>query len=247
MQHHPIFSIRLRELPTEIKLLVTFFLLTLGAGYCISLINLNYQYSMLDGEPGVTPADMKRAFFGDRTNTRLAAKISGGSMEQYLPNPADKNVILNWIQDGANEHNFASVQKIIHRNCVRCHSDDGIMSQRPFMQYSDIMTVVKIDRGEPPSLWARVAHTHIQAIGMILFLLGIIFTFSSISSKIKIITICVPFVVLVLDFASRYLAKYNADFVYVMMGTGAMLGLSIGTMIIVSLWEMWLKKKEQLF
>ena len=64
---------------------------------------------MLDGEPGVTPADMKRAFFGDRTNTRLAAKSAAG-MEQYLPNPADKNVILNWIQDGANEHNFASVQ-----------------------------------------------------------------------------------------------------------------------------------------
>jgi hypothetical protein len=236
-------NFRLSSLPLTYKLLLSCFLITLGVGYLISIVNLNYQYSMLDGKDGVTPADLKRAFYGDRTNTRLAAKIDGGSMEQYLPNPADKNNILNWIQDGAHEDEFEStIKPILTRNCMRCHSSIGIMSQRPLTSYKEVMEVVQIDRGEPPSLWARVAHTHIQSIAIMLFLLGSVFSFTSLSTKIKAFVVSVPFFDLLADFGSRFLAKYNADLVYVMMGTGAILGLSIAVMILVPLYEMWIKK-----
>ena len=238
-------SLRLHKLSMLYKVLVSGFLLTLGVGYLIALVNLNYQYSMLDGQPGVSPADLKRAFYGDRTNTKLAAKISGGSMEQYLPNPAHKNIILNWIQDGAHEQDFdLRVKPILTRNCMRCHSSIGIMSQRPLTSYKEVMEVVQIDRGEPASLWARVSHTHIQSIGMILFLFGLIFSLTSLNSKLKTFMVAIPFFDLLLDFGSRFLAKYNADFVYIMMGTGAVLGLSMAVMILIPLYEMWLKKQS---
>jgi len=200
---------------------------------------------MLDGKPGVSPDDLKRAFYGDRTNTRLAAKIDGGSMEQYLPNPADKNNILNWIQDGAHEQEFeVSIKQILTRNCMRCHSEIGIMSQRPLTSYNEVMEVVQIDRGEPPALWARVAHTHIQSIAIMLFLLGGVFSLTSLSTKMKALVVAIPFLDLLADFGSRFLAKYNADVVYVMMGTGAILGISMAVMILVPLYEMWLKKSS---
>ena len=243
MENINLFSLRLNNVPTVVKLLITCFLITIGVGYCISIINLNYQYSMLDGKPGVTPADLKRAFFGDRSNTRIAAKINGGSMEQYLPDPAEKNKILNWVQDGAHEEEFNStIKPILSRNCMRCHSPVGVMSQRPLTAYLEVMEVVKIDRGEPPALWSRVAHTHIQAIGVIIFLLGALFVFTSVSNKIKTVVIVLPFVSLLSDFGLRFLAKYNADLVYVLMTTGALLGLSLAAMIIVPLYEMWIKK-----
>jgi len=236
-------NFRLGSIPLPYKLLLTCFLITLGIGYLISIVNLNYQYSMLDGKPGITPEDLKRAFYGDRTNTRIAAKINGGSMEQYLPNIAEKNNILNWIQDGAHEEEFEkNIKPILTRNCMRCHSPIGVMSQRPLTSYTEVMEVVQIDRGEPPALWARVAHTHIQSIAIMLFLLGGVFSLTSLSTKIKAVVVSIPFLDLLADFGSRFLAKYNADLVYVMMGTGAILGLSLAVMILVPLYELWMKK-----
>ena len=125
---------------------------------------------------------------------------------------------------------------------MRCHNPIGIMSQRPLTSYTEVMEVVKIDRGEPPALWARVAHTHIQSIGMILFLLGGVFAFTSVRSSLKALVIALPFLALVADFGSRFLAKYHAEFVYVMMAAGAVMGLSMVAMILIPLYEMWLKR-----
>lgn len=240
---NPLAGIRLHELSLPFRLLITIFLIVLGVGYLISLANLYLTYSLTDGEPGLTVNDLRRAFYGDRNNTRLAAKIDGGSMEQYLPVPGEKQTILSWIQDGAHEDIFTEkVQPILMRNCVRCHSPSGISSFRPLLTHEQVLSVTKVDRGEPVMLWARVAHTHILSIGIIFFCLGIIFSFTSLKESSKSIAVMTPFVALLLDFASRYLAKYVPDLVYMMMLTGALLGLSLAVMVLVPLYELWMKK-----
>ncbi len=240
---NPLAGIRLQELSLPLKLLVTIFLIVMGIGYLISLANLYLTYNLTDGEPGLTVNDLKRAFYGDRNNTRLAAKIDGGSMEQYLPVPGEKQMILSWIQDGAHEDPFTEkVQPILMRNCVRCHSPAGVSSFRPLMTYEQVLTVTKVDRGEPVMLWARVAHTHILSIGIIFFCLGLIFSFTSLKESVKSVAVMVPFIALLLDFARRYFGKDFPDLVYVMMVTGGVLGLSLAVMILVSLYEVWLRK-----
>lgn len=242
---NPLAGVGLHQFSLPLKLLVTIFLIVLGIGYFISLANLYLTYSLTDGEPGLTVNDLRRAFYGDRNNTRMAAKIDGGSMEQYLPVPGEKQIILSWIQDGAHEEAFGEkVQPILMRNCVRCHSPSGISSFRPLMTYEQVLTVTKVDRGEPVMLWARVAHTHILSIGIIFFCLGIIFSFTSLRESVKSITVTVPFAALLLDFASRYLAKYLPSLVYLMMLTGALLGLSLAVMILVPLYELWMKRTK---
>lgn len=240
----PFANIRLRSLSLPLKLLTSIFLIVLGIGYLISMVNLFLTYSLTDGEPGLTVNDLKRAFYGDRNNTRIAAKIDGGSMEQYLPVPGEKELILSWIQDGALKDEFdAEVLPILMRNCIRCHSTGGISSFRPLTTYDEVITVTKVDRGEPPMLWARVAHTHILSIGIIFFCLGIIFSLTSYKDSVKAIAVSVPFAALLVDFASRFLAKYMPDLVYLMMLTGALLGLSLAVMIVIPLYEMWVKKE----
>jgi hypothetical protein len=240
----PLSGVRLRHLPLPLKLLTSIFLIVLGIGYLISMINLFLTYNLTDGEPGLTVNDLKRAFYGDRNNTRLAAKIDGGSMEQYLPVPGEKEMILSWIQDGAHSDEFEDrVLPILIRNCVRCHSIGGVSSFRPLTTYDEVITVTKVDRGEPPMLWARVAHTHILSIGIIFFCLGIVFSLTSYKDTIKTVAVSLPFVALLVDFASRFLAKYWPGLVYLMMMTGAILGLSLAVMILIPLYEMWLKKE----
>lgn len=231
----------LREMSLTLRWVATLTLLVLSAGYAVALLNLYYTYSMMDGQPGLTPEDLKRAFYGNRTVTRLAAKIDGGSMAQYLPNPFDKAKILNWLQDGASRVSFSrAVQPILMENCWRCHNPRGFMSMRPLQTYEQVLDVAQVDRGEPVPVWARVAHTHLQSIGLIFFVVGIIFAGASLPERVKAAIVITPFAGLVVDFGSRFLARYSVNFVYSMMAAGAVAGLTFAAMVLASLYEMWL-------
>ncbi|MCI0418236.1 MAG: hypothetical protein L0387_41440 [Acidobacteria bacterium] len=236
-------AIRLSRLPVAVKIALSLSIIMLGIGYLIALLNLYLTYSMTDGERGLTPNDLRRAFYGNRDNTRLAAKIHGGSMEQFLTIPGEKEKVLSWIQDGAEEPKFqAAVKPILDENCIRCHSEAGVASFRPLTSYTEVMTVTEIDRGEPVGLWARVAHTHIQSIGLIFLVLGLAVAFTSISELLKQILVTLPFVALISDFGARALTKYFPSLVYVVMAMGALMGLSFAVMVLLPLYEMWLRK-----
>ena len=110
----------LSSLSLTVRCLITGALLVLAVGYAVATLNLYFTYSMMDGSPGLTPEDLKRAFYGRRTVTLLAAKIDGGSMEQFLPDPLDKAKILNWIQEGTPRQTFENeVGPILVNYCWR--------------------------------------------------------------------------------------------------------------------------------
>ena len=234
---------RLSKLPTSLKLVVSLTLVVLGMGYLIAIVNLYLTYSLTDGQPGLSPSDLLRSFYGNRDNTKLAAKIHGGSMEQFLPVRGEKELILTWIQDGAERSGYdGTVRAILAQNCVRCHNPEGLQRFAPLTNFDEVMVVTQIDRGEPVSLWARVAHTHIQAIGMIFLVLGTAFAFTSVSERWKIVILVAPFAALLVDFGARFLARYVPNAVYLMMASGAAIGVLFGVMILIPLYEMWLKK-----
>jgi hypothetical protein len=112
----------------------------------------------------------------------------------------------------------------------------------PLTTYEEVMSVTQIDRGEPVALWARVAHTHIQSIGLIFFVLGSVFSLTSLATRWKMLVIVLPFAALLVDFGTRFLAKYVPDLVYLMMASGAGIGVCFAVMILVPLYEMWIKK-----
>ena len=218
-------------------------LLVLAAGYAVAIANLYFTYSMMDGRAGVTVEDMKRAFHGPRTVTRLAAKIDGGSMEQYLPNPLNKAKILNWIQDGTSRETFdKEISLILSENCWRCHNPNGFMYKQPLQTHEQVLEVTQVDRGEPTPVWARVAHTHLQSIALIFFLVGGVFAATSLPEGVKALIIVSPFAALVVDFGSRFLARYHSGFVYPMMAAGAVAALAFATMVLLSLYQIWWRR-----
>ncbi len=238
-----LFAFRLRNLPLPLKLVISLGLIVLGFGYLIALANLYLTYNLTDGEPGLTVSDLRRAFYGNRETTKLAAKIDGGSMEQFLPRPGDKEKILSWIQDGASREGYeAAVRPILAENCIRCHNPEGLQRFTPLTSYEEVMVVTQVDRGEPVSLWARVAHTHIQAIGLIFLVLGAVFSFTSLPEKWKAVIVVLPFATLIADFGARFLARVLPSIVYLMMLSGALIGLLFAVMILVPLYEMWIQK-----
>jgi len=236
---------RLSDLPLPFRLVISLTIIVLGTGYLIALVNLYLTYHLTDGQPGLTPSDLRRAFYGNRDNTKLAAKIHGGSMEQFLPRRGEKEIILSWIQDGATREGYEkNVRQILQVNCVRCHNPTGIQRYTPLTAYDEVMVVTQIDRGEPVALWARVAHTHVQSIGLIFFVLGGIFTFTSVPQKWKIFVVTAPFAALLVDFGARALAKYYPDIVYLMLASGAAIGILFAVMSLVPLYELWVPRKQ---
>ncbi len=235
---------KLEDLTAPLRWVVTLTLLALSAGYGVALLNLYFTYSSVDGEVGLSPQDLIRSFHATRGQTLLAAKIDGGSMGQFLPDPIEKAKILNWIQDGASREEFeTTVQPILEKNCTRCHNPNGLMYRQSLEAYEPVQNVIQADRGEPIPIWARVAHTHLQSIGLIFFVVGVIFAGSSLSDRLKILFIVSPFVALVVDFGARFLARYHSGFVYLMMAAGAVAGLSFGGMVLISLYQLWWKRR----
>ncbi len=240
---HDLENFRLFQLPLAQRLVLSLVLIVLGVGYVIATYNLYLTYNLTDGEPGLTVSDLRRAFYGRRDNTKIASKIHGGSMEQFLRKAGDKEKILTWIQDGAEQATYeTTVRPILAENCVRCHNPNGLQRFAPLTSYEEVMTVTQIDRGEPVGLWARVAHTHIQSIGLIFLVLAGAFSFTSVRQPVKLCVITLPFIMLLVDFGARFLAKYWPNIVYLMIASGASIGLLFAVMILVPMYEMWLRR-----
>ncbi|MDA2937424.1 hypothetical protein MYX75_04075, partial [Acidobacteria bacterium AH-259-A15] len=201
---------KLSELSLSLRAVISLALLVLAAGYGVAMANLYFTYHMQDGEPGLTPADLRRAFYGQRTVTLLAAKIDGGSMAQFLPEPLDRAKILNWLQEGASRETFEKeISQILTDNCWRCHNPGGFMYARPLQTYEQVLEVTKVDRGEPVPVWARVAHTHLQSIALIFLVVGVVFAGTSLPERLKTVIVITPFLALLADFGSRFLARYH--------------------------------------
>ena len=54
-----------------------------------------------------------------------------------------------------------------------------------------------------------------------------------------------PFIALFADFGARALIKYFPSFVYVMAGTGALMGLSMMVLTLGPLYDMWLRPRPK--
>jgi hypothetical protein len=234
----------LAQLPRVPRVVLTLFVLLAGVGYGVAMLNLYYTYAPVDGKPGLTAEDLERSFYGQRDKTVLAAVINGGSMEQYLQSPHDKGRILSWIQDGATREGFADVQPIFQKTCVRCHVSPGSPTMAALTTFEEVQTVTQIDRGESLPIWARVAHTHLQAIGLIFLSLGLLFAFCPLSERVKLAVVITPFLMLVVDFGSRALARIWPSMVYVMMISGGLMGLATAIMIVGVLYELWFGKPK---
>ena len=235
-------AIKLADLSPLLKSVVTLFLVMIGMAYLVSMFNLYLTYNLVDGEAGLTVEDLRRSFYGQRNETLLAAKIDGGSMEQFLPVPGHKEAILSWLQDGSQEEAFQEIQPIIQENCLTCHAPGGLMGlKRPLDTYERVQAVTVVDRGEPIALWARVAHTHLMSLALVFFSLGVIFSFCSVSQTMKLWFMPMPFVALLLDFGARALIKYFPAFVYVMMFAGALMALSMLVLTVGPLYDMWIR------
>lgn len=233
---------RFSDISTSEKILNSVFLLTIGLGYLVALINLFYSHQGKDGKPGLTIQDIVIQYHGSKEQTRLGTAISG-IMEPNLKYKGDKDVILKWINEGADETAYEqTIAPILNRDCIICHTPSVNPSLPDLTRYQGVAEVAHPGGASLPVL-VRVSHIHLFGIAFILYFIGQIFLLCEINIYVKRIAVVIPFVAMLLDILSWFLTKSIASFAYVVVLSGALMGLSMGMQILMSLYQMWFWKR----
>jgi len=226
------------------KILDSMFLITIGIGYLFALLNLYYTHQGRDGQPGLSVQDVVIAYYGSHNQTRLGAAING-PMEANLPNAAAKEIILDWINDGATEQGFnEKVKPIMDDNCIMCHSAESGLPIPDFTSYANTVQLTKTDTGATIPPLVRVSHIHLFGIAFILFFVGRIFLLCEMNVTLKRTYVALPFIFLLLDISSWFITKIIPDFAYVVVAAGGLVGTTFGLQIIICLYQMWLYKPK---
>jgi len=226
------------------KILDTMFLVTVGIGYLFALLNLYYTYQGRDGQPGLSVQDIELAYYGSHNETRLGAAING-PMSVNLPDDAAKHTILDWINRGAKEPEFhEKVEPILKANCIMCHSAASGMPIPHFDSYAHVKALTRTDTGATIPALVRVSHIHLFGIAFILFLVGRIFVLCEMQVWLKRVMVAIPFLFLIGDIFSWFIAKLIPGFAYIIIANGALMGVAFGGQLLFSLYQMWFYKPK---
>lgn len=237
---------RFYDISLSERILNSAFLLTIGIGYAFALANLYYTHQARDGQKGLSVQDVMIAYHGSTHRTRLEVAIDG-IMEPNLKYPSDKEVIVKWIHAGAGEAEFRErIAPIFNRDCVMCHSPTVNPKLPDLTSYAGVSDVAKKSSGASLPALIRVSHIHLFGIAFILYFIGRIFILAEINVAVKRITVAIPFLAMLLDVTAWYVTRYVPAFAYVVVAAGAMMGVSMGAQILVSLYQMWFHRVHRL-
>jgi hypothetical protein len=212
----------------------------IAIGYLFSLGQVYFTHQGRDGQPGLSIADIKIAYHGSPDETRLATAIKG-PMAGNLKSADEQKLILNWINSGAKKEIYQEqIAPVLQRNCLGCHSPASGMKVPPLTSYDEVIKLTESDQGASIPSLIRVSHIHVFGIAFILFFVGRLFVLCDIPVWLKRLTIGIPFLSMMLDILAWYLTRQTPSFAYLLVISGAMMGLSLNFQIGLSLIQMWL-------
>ncbi|MFA6053019.1 MAG: hypothetical protein WC762_10560 [Methylobacter sp.] len=235
---------RFKDISVSERILNTVFLLTIALGYLVALTNMYYTHQGRDGKAGLSIEDVMINYHGSNDQTRLGAAIKG-IMEPNLKYRSDKDVILEWIQKGADEPEYNErIAPILNRDCIICHSPGINPSLPDLTNYTGVSEVAHKGGVSYPRL-IRVSHIHLFGIAFILFFIGKIFLLCDINVVVKRVAVIIPFAAMLLDVLSWFITKSIPTFAYVVVASGALMGISMGLQILLSIYQMWFYSRKE--
>ena len=232
----------LMDLKPSSKIGLTAFLIIAGIGYLLGFMNIYLTYNLLDQSPGLSIKDIQIAFLGARESTQLEKSIDA-SMRSYLKTDNDHTAVKNWIQAGGKEEDFTPVKEIFDASCNSCHSAEAKVAGVVLVGFEDVKQTLAQDTGKSFPRLVSISHTHVLPTAAVIFLLVLIFSFTKYSEIVKVIVIGFSFFALVLDVGSWWLAKLAPWLSVLVILGGASLGLSFFLLVVLPLYEIWIKKK----
>lgn len=235
--------VHFRFLPMSMRVLFSMVLLVFGLGYMMAMFQVWESHVGRDGNNNFLSAkDLMIAYSGNKEGTKLETALRG-PMQDMLP-AEKRQVIFEWLHAGAKAEEFeGKINPILQEHCVVCHNPDANPNLPNLTSQENVAKVTTTDTGMTIPTLVRVSHIHLFSITFIFFIVGHIFTHAYVRPTwLKCALIAAPFFVLMTDIASWYLTKIWEGFAWVVIGSGAIMGMSFAAMWIISMWQMWFWK-----
>ncbi len=231
----------LKSLPASAKIAITAFLILTGISYLLGFMNIYFTYSPIDKQEGLSLNDIRIAFYGAREETKLEKAIDG-TMREYFATDDEYKRVKDWIHAGAGEKEFEPVKAIFDNSCNSCHSKDVKVAGVALDSYDEVKPFLAQDTGKSISRLVSLSHTHLFSIVAIMFLLSLVFSFTLFSDKIKQSIFGLAFFAAALDIGAWWLAKFSASLAPLVLIGGALVAISFALLILLSLYDMWVRK-----
>lgn len=228
-------------LPLSMRMVFTMTLLVLGTGYLFAMIQVVTVHANRDGDPMLSATDLRIAYSGKAGGTRLESALNG-PMQGMLP-PEERQTVLTWIHDGATQQGYDSkIKSILDSRCVSCHNGSN-PHQPSLVSFEETAKLITKDEGMSLSTLVRVSHIHLFGITFIFFIVSSIFAHAYMRTLwLKCVVIVVPFLTILFDIASWYLTKLWPGFAWMVIGSGALMGVSFTIQWVTSMYQMWFYK-----
>ena len=227
--------------PISSKIGITAFLLIAGIGYIFGFLTILLTYSPIDQEAGLSIKDVRIAYRGARETTKLEKSIDG-TMKEYFAGDNELKQVKDWITAGGKEEEFGPIKAIFDVSCSTCHSAEAQVADVVTVEYEDVSQYLKQDTGKSISRLVSLSHTHVLALLPIVFILCLIFSCSLFAEKLKLIVIAFSFLSIIFDVGGWWLAKLSDAMVPLVILGGVALAISFVTLIMLSLYDVWLRK-----
>jgi hypothetical protein len=229
-------------LPMSLRVLFTMVLLVFGVGYLMAMIQVWESHAGKDGDPMISGKDLMISYGGNKEGTKLETALRG-PMQDMLP-AEKKKIIFDWLHNKAPKEEFdAKINPILQEHCIACHNPGANPHLPDLTNYDGVSKVAAADTGMTIATLVRVSHIHLFSITFIFFIVGFIFSHALVRPPLlKCILIATPFVVLITDVASWYLTKVWAGFAWVVIISGAFMGLAFASMWLISMYQLWIYK-----
>lgn len=233
----------LRTLPAPLRLLFTCFLATMGlgylaAGYLLFLGTIDPHQKM--GMALVRGVAAK--YYGERTNSRLESALRGTMSARV--SPAEREAIIAWVRGGAAREGFEPLKPAFDRNCLACHNPKSGLPVPPLTNFEEVSKLAQVDTGATLVELARVSHVHLFGISFIFLLTGGIFALSEpFAPGWRALVLALPYLTIWADIGAWWVTRLQPAFAWVVVVSGALMGLALAVQIFVPLWEMWLARR----
>ena len=230
------------QLTLTSKMLYTGILCVLGVGYLAAMVYVYMSHAGRDGNPMLSAKDIAIAYAGSHSGTKLESALMG-PMSRMLQ--AEENLqIVEWVRKGTNKDEFdARIGPLMAKRCVVCHNDRN-PHLPSFESYEGVMKIAEKDTGASIPTLVRVSHIHLFGLTFIFLSIGLVFRHAYFRREwLQAGIVVTPFLCILADIASWYLTKLNEEFAWIVIGSGALMGISFSIMFFVSIWQMWISRE----
>ena len=238
---------RLHELSLSTKVLLTGFILTVCAAGTLGLVAFHHACKDVDGEPTVSFKDLRIAVCGARQAVLERAVMRPDNFGLGGASTAELEKLKAWCDAGAPRRDFEDIARILKGSpyAVQSAADSADPASAEAHLDREYRRVARLAVRPQPLSTAEVST------GMMLYFaiaaltslgLGILFVSTSLFEKTKIFFLTATFGFAVACPLFLWLGMGDPSWLYAMLLSGLLLGVCIGVMALVSLYDIWFRR-----